>query len=810
MLESYVKLGIAALLPVVASVLIVLIDRKSYKEDKKNATLRQIIIGVVFGILAIIGTEWGIPMNGAMVNCRDAAVICAGLLFGGPAGIIAGIIGGVERWIAVAWGVGTFTRVACSVSTIIAGFYAALCRKLLFQGKRPIWTVAFAAGVVMEVFHLMMVFLTNMAETDRALAVVQACTVPMILGNGISVMLATLAVRIAEHKHLGFIRGKHTPLSVTMQRWLIVVVIATFIASTTFAYVLKSGISENDIRISMQQAAEDIANDISDASDQHMIQVAKATLNDIEHSGDDLLTIAQRNDLSEINIVNQSGTIIDSTNKDFLLFSMYSGEQSAEFMCLVNDNVMSYVQAYGPISYDTTQFRKYAGVVYKDGFIQIGYDASAFQKEINNQVTLAARNRHIGQTGVVLITNDIGSIVSGPSKFIGNSLAGLHFSKQVSEAESNVLYEDIFQDEKCYYLCYAAEGYKIITIEPVSEAMHLRNIAVYANSFMQVVIFAVLFALVLFFIQSKVVKNVQKINGYLSDITAGNLDTVVDVYTNEEFTVLSDGTNHTVNAMKGFIKEAEERINAELDFAKNIQHSVLPNDFPPFAGYEDYFDIYASMYTAKEVGGDFYDFYLVNKNILSFVVADVSGKGIPAALFMMRAKTQLKNLTENHLPLDEVFVKGNNGLCEGNDANMFVTTWQAKFNFAKNTMLFVNAGHNPPLIKRANGQFEYVRIRKGLVLGAMADIPYKSHEIEFNPGDTIFLYTDGVTEATDAHDELYGEDRLLKILNSREFNDMNELCDTVKADVDLFVGDAPQFDDITMLALRFKKQKEEA
>lgn len=810
MLQSYVKLGIAALLPVAASVLFAIINKKSCQEDKKNATLSQIMIGVVFGILAIVGTEWGIPINGAMVNCRDAAVMCAGLLFGGPAGIIAGVIGGVERWIAVAWGVGTFTRLACSVSTIVAGFYAAICRKILFQGKRPIWTVAFAAGVVMEVFHLMMVFLTNMAETDKALAVVQACTVPMILGNGISVMLATLAVRIAEHKHLGFIRGKHTPLSVTMQRWLIVVVIATFIVSTTFAYVLQSGISENDIRISMQQAAEDIANDIADASDQHMLQVAKATLNDIEHSGDDLLAIAKRNDLSEINIVNQSGTIIDSTNKDFLLFSMYSGEQSAEFMCLVNSNVMSFVQAYGPISYDATQYRKYAGVVYKDGFIQIGYDADAFQKEINNQVTLAARNRHIGQTGVVLITNEIGAIVSGPSKYIGNSLAGLHFSKQISEAESNVLYKDIFQDENCYYMCYSAEGYKIITIEPVAEAMHLRNIAVYANSFMQVVIFAVLFALVLFFIQSKVVRNVQKINGYLSDITAGKLDTVVDVYTNEEFTVLSDGTNHTVNAMKGFIKEAEERIDAELDFAKNIQHSVLPTDFPPFAGYEDYFDIYASMYTAKEVGGDFYDFYLVNKNILSFVVADVSGKGIPAALFMMRAKTQLKNLTENHLPLDEVFVKGNNGLCEGNDANMFVTTWQAKFNFAKNTMLFVNAGHNPPLIKRANGQFEYVRIRKGLVLGAMADIPYKSHEIEFNPGDTIFLYTDGVTEATDAHDELYGEDRLLKILNSKEFNDMNELCDTVKADVDLFVGEAPQFDDITMLALRFKKQKEEA
>lgn len=809
MIQSYVKLSVAALLPVIASVVFALIDKKYYQDNKRKAALRQIVIGVAFGILAIVGTEWGIPMNGAMVNCRDAAVMCAGLLFGGPAGIIAGVIGGVERWIAVAWGVGSFTRVACSVSTIIAGFYSAFCRKVLFEGKRPIWTVALAAGVVMEVFHLMMVFLTNMAETDRALVVVKACTAPMIIANGVSVMIATTAVRIAERKKNSFIRGKLTPLSVTMQRWLIVVVIVVFLLSTSFAYVLQSRISENDIRISMEQATLDIAQDIDDASDAHMIEAAQAVLDDIKNSDLDLGVIAWKNSLSEINIVNKDGIIFSTTNQSYIGFNMKSGEQSAEFMCLLDGSQTTYVQDYRPITFDSGTSMKYAGIVSDDGFIQIGYDTGAFQKQIDNQVALASKNRHIGQTGVVIIINEMGVVVSGPEEYMGSRFSGLEYMK-IIEAENHVLNKGEFLGQQCYYLFHEAEGYRIMAIEPIDEAMHLRNIAVYANSFMQVIIFAILFAMIIFFIQKKIVRNVQRINASLAEITAGNLDTDVDVYTNKEFTLLSDGTNQMVDAMKGFIKEAEERVNAELEFAKNIQHSVLPSEFPPFAGYEDYFDIYASMFTAKEVGGDFYDFYLVSKDVLSFVVADVSGKGIPAALFMMRAKTQLKNLTENHLPLDEVFVKGNNGLCEGNDANMFVTTWQAKFNFANNMIQFVNAGHNPPLIKRADGQFEYVRIRKGLVLGAMEDIPYKSHEIEFNPGDTIFLYTDGVTEATDAHNELYGEDRLLNILNSREFNDMNDLCDTVKADVDLFVGEAPQFDDITMLALKFKKQKEQA
>ena len=167
MISSYVKLGIASCLPIVATVVVAAIQQN--KKRHLPYWISQIIIGVIFGGLAIVGTEWGIPLSGAMVNCRDAAPMVAGLIFGMPAGFIAGIIGGVERWIAVAWGVGSYTRLACSVSTILAGLYAGLLRKFMFDDKHPNWALGLACGVAMEVFHLSMVFLTHMNDSVKAM-----------------------------------------------------------------------------------------------------------------------------------------------------------------------------------------------------------------------------------------------------------------------------------------------------------------------------------------------------------------------------------------------------------------------------------------------------------------------------------------------------------------------------------------------------------------------------------------------------------------------------------------------------------------
>ena len=213
------------------------------------------------------------------------------------------------------------------------------------------------------------------------------------------------------------------------------------------------------------------------------------------------------------------------------------------------------------------------------------------------------------------------------------------------------------------------------------------------------------------------------------------------------------------------------------------------------------------MDPAHEVGGDFYDFYFLDESHLAFLIADVSGKGIPAALFMMRAKTMLKSLAESGLPVEEVLAKGNDGLCEGNEAEMFVTCWMGVIDLNTGLVTFGNAGHNPPFFVRADGACEKCAVRPNMVLAGIEGIPYRRHELSMQPGDTLFLYTDGVTEATNGQDELFGEGRLREVLSSRARCDVEGLCKSVHTSVQEFVGVAPQFDDITVLALHFVGRK---
>lgn len=795
MLESYIKLSIAALLPVFAAFVLHNLDRKTAFGKMKYAT-KQIIYGVIFGGLAVLGTEWGIPMTIAVANARDAAVLIAGLFFGGPAGIIAGVIGGVERWIAVYWGVSSFTRVACSVSTILAGLYAAGLRKFMFENKRPGWQISLAVGVVMEVFHLTMVFITNIATPTRAIEVVADCSAPMIIANGVSVMLAAMALSLPIKKGNDRSREK-TRISQTIQRWLLVTVAVAFVVTTAFLFQFQTGISKTQADESLKSSVDVVMADIKDASDRNLLSLTKTVAKSV--NSNNINEIAEKYDVAEINIVNKQGIITSSTNPDFVGYDMKSGEQSAVFMGLIGNKV-EFVQDYGPISYDKTMMRKYAGVRIEGGFVQVGYDADHFQKDIDNEINGFTKNRKVGTNGGIIILNEKFNVVSAPKKFDtrnfdSNAAASNSFKKEtVFRTDVNGV------DSLCYFS--STEGYYIVSVMPYSEVYQFRNAAMYLNSFMEILIFGVLFIFVYLIIKRVVVSKIGDINASLAKITGGDLDEAVDVRTNAEFASLSDDINITVDTLKHYIDEASKRIDKELEFAKNIQSSALPNKFPAFPKRKE-LDIYAYMDTAKEVGGDFYDFYFTRSNILNILIADVSGKGIPAAMFMMRAKSELKGLTENDLLLDDVFTKGNESLCDGNDAGMFVTAWQGRINLDNGVVQFANAGHNPPLVKHRDGGFEYLKSRAGFVLAGMEGIKYRLQELQLEPGDIIFLYTDGVTEATNLSEELYGEQRLQNMLNSRDFDSMEELCKAVKQDVDDFVGDAEQFDDITMLAFKY-------
>lgn len=246
-----------------------------------------------------------------------------------------------------------------------------------------------------------------------------------------------------------------------------------------------------------------------------------------------------------------------------------------------------------------------------------------------------------------------------------------------------------------------------------------------------------------------------------------------------------------------------ERIGAELDVAKQIQTDMLPNTFPAFPEREE-FDIYAIMTPAKEVGGDFYDFFLADDDHLVLVIADVSGKGVPAALFMMISKTLIKSAAQTGMSPKEILEKVNNQLCENNEAEMFVTAWVGIMEISTGRMICANAGHEFPAIKRANGKFELFRDKHGFVLAGMENMRYSEYEIELKAGDKLVVYTDGVTEAENESEELFGTGRMIDSLNSAEERDCKDLLFTLKWSIDKFAGKAPQFDDITMLAIEIK------
>ena len=247
----------------------------------------------------------------------------------------------------------------------------------------------------------------------------------------------------------------------------------------------------------------------------------------------------------------------------------------------------------------------------------------------------------------------------------------------------------------------------------------------------------------------------------------------------------------------------KERIGAELDVAAKIQSSMLPCIFPAFPNRSE-FDIYATMDPAKEVGGDFYDFFMVDEDHLAFVVADVSGKGVPAALFMVIGKTLIKDHTGLHDDLGEVFTEVNNILCASNSEEMFITAFEGVLNLKTGELRYVNAGHEIPFLCRKGGVFEPFKVRAGFVLAGMQGIRYRAGSIQLEPGDKVFQYSDGIPEAINSEKAPYGMKRLESVLAKNSEKAPSELLPLVKADVDAFVGDADQFDDITMLCIEFK------
>ncbi len=418
--------------------------------------------------------------------------------------------------------------------------------------------------------------------------------------------------------------------------------------------------------------------------------------------------------------------------------------------------------------------------------------------------------------------------ILGEGEASGNSLSVL--AKRAMSGQNGLELLDI-DGESSYVAYYPIEviGWSLISIIPEktvlapkesllgslkeSRQRELSDVQqVIGSALFTIFALIVVIGLLIFFIadilSKHLVKPVVELTDKVSRLEGDSLNFEWDKNTGDEVQQLATSFGLMTDRMKEYISDIKsataekERLRAELDLATQIQASMLPHDFPPFPDRHE-FDIYAMMEPAREVGGDFYDFFLIDQDHLGLVMADVSGKGIPAALFMMIDKTILQSCAMLGRSAAEILNKTNEALTSNNQTDMFVTVWMGILEISTGKLTCANAGHEYPAIKHADGSFELIKDKHGFVIGGMEGITYKEYTLELSHGDKLFLYTDGVPEATDSENNMYGTDRMITALNKNADGTCEEILRTVRRDISEFVKDAEQFDDLTMMCVRY-------
>jgi hypothetical protein len=336
----------------------------------------------------------------------------------------------------------------------------------------------------------------------------------------------------------------------------------------------------------------------------------------------------------------------------------------------------------------------------------------------------------VGLEGTFAVLDEDGKLIAG-SQF--DQYYNEKIEELINTHDSKEFYfADIYGEESLCMSRVTGKGLTVFTQIPKREVYIGRDVQAYETMLADILFFTVIYVLISLLVQNMVVDNLLRVNKSLNKITEGDLNEKVDVYASSEFASLSNDINLTVDVLKGYIDSAKKRMEQELLLAHSIQDAALPKNF---TFTHDGFELFATMDPAREVGGDFYDFFFVGPDRMALVIADVSDKGIPAALFMMRSKTAIRGLAESGYEPDEIFYRVNNELCEGNDLNMFVTVWMGIIDLKTGDMKCLNAGHEYPTVMRKGSDYEILRDKHHLPLGAMKDMTYDNYMLHLEPGD---------------------------------------------------------------------------
>ncbi|MCQ2792556.1 MAG: SpoIIE family protein phosphatase [Bacilli bacterium] len=787
-----------ALLPAVVAFLFHLIIKKSHSWNKLNYWVQQLLIGLFFTGLTICSIHFGvkfIPLEetGDLIISSDAIVqtfgsacappAIAGLIFGWPAGLIAGLLGGLYRSLINIGSAIDFARIAEALSITFSGAIVAILKKGLFDDKKPKWGYGIIIGVLIETVHMVLIFIVGMAQrnVNFGYGIIRQCDIACVSVVTIAIVLALFSIALLEGEKVS-IKFSDNKISSKVQKWMMASFVVAMLGASLLTYFVVSTQASVETHQTLENAARDVVYELETSQ--------WGSENGWDNKNDDIdelkpIAYTRRIRTNGFIAVLGGNYYLDEEHAVPYPTPEQPDNKIYSPMEIVPDQIYS-------VSADLDQYReaKKQLMFYdrKTGELDPTppHDQSRFTTKIDINIQYAIPELEIYKSHDA---TPMFQVILHTPKEGGGYIEWKYMIVMVRARVTGPDNKTITQE------------FNVASFMSLYEARATMGMSLRISIYVELLIFIAVYGVIYIFIKHAVVNNIQKINSSLEKITEGDLSIKVNVRSNAEFASLSDDINHTVDTLKHYIDEAQKRMEQELVFAKSIQQGTLPYIFPTTS----VFDLYADMKTAKQVGGDFYDFFPLTNNRLFFLIADVSGKGVPAAMFMMRAETLIKSLVQtDEMSLDQIIDAVNNELCLNNEAQMFVTCWCAILDTKTGHVDFVNAGHNKPIIKRKGKLFEEINVAKNFVLAGMENITYRLESIDLRPGDEIFLYTDGVTEATDKSKHLYGMKRLLNLINGAEYNTSRELLKIIMNSLDDFQKDTDQADDITMLMIRYK------
>lgn len=703
---------------------------------------KQACLGIVFGLTSLFGYYFavGVPGMGgtvAWVGNSTVSPIIAGLIFGWPAGVIAGTLSAIVRILAVvASNIEIAEAMIIALPTIVSlftsGIITGLVSHFLFHDKRPPWYFCLLGGIFTETFNVLLIFLFNLYRISEAYEFLTKFDFICIGFSALSTSLTSLTIALIEKERIIPKKKDFNNVSNRVQSWLFIF----SILGVTILGVTVRGVAD-------AKAFEDYNKTIGYSLVDISADIKAATPVGVLPSSDEVVTYLR--DIPNRHHVTSRGFVLS-----------VAGTQ--EMRC--RDVTIPLGEPFEIIGLPNEKRGQLPNKFYLDGDHKI-YEYSNVS-QTKDQFTAFTAN------------------------FAGTDylISYIDYPLDVRAGSDNT-------------------PYYIVVLVPQNEVLSSAGIVFRVALYTDIMVFIAIFSVANYFISRKIIHRIQIMDDSLEKIMEGDADTEIHIEGYNEFTNLSNNINLAVGALRNYAEEVQHRIDNELQFARDIQYGALPTTFP----FEKSYNIYAKMEAAKEVGGDFYDYFKMNNGRILFLVADVSGKGIPAALFMMRARTLIKSLSSADMPLADILNHANAELCANNEANLFVTAWVGILDPASGELRYISAGHCDPLLKH-NGVFTEFKNKHNVPLAALNDYKYEAEITYLEPGDEIVLYTDGVTEAQNKRQELYGVRRLVDFVNNAKYFNAKQLLNDISDDVVKYAEGEEQFDDMTMLIMRYLGNKD--